>query len=174
MRDDFKKINRFSQAFAEAYQDLPAASRAILRRADRPSALSAFWRCWNQAEESAGPIDKFRGRVVDLLADLIRVRLFESFAPHPEASFGSWLKAGKEVPERRIEALLSAQESGGVIEDLQAIAGFKRPPSQRAAPPLNLGDLVCGLIGNRLSPRTASRWAQDYFATSSREGASKS
>lgn len=161
----FAKIAAFANAFAAAHAQLPAGTRAMLRRADRPSTLGAFWHCWAQAEQQTEAVNEGRGRIADVLSQLIKIRMFDAFTPSQDAkdTFGAWLAAGKEVPERRIEALLASRDSASVITDLQAIASFKKTTATQSAPPLALGSLLTGLFALQLSATTARIWADDFF-----------
>jgi CRISPR type I-E-associated protein CasB/Cse2 len=158
---NFKHIELFSKAFADAYTRLDRGQQARLRRADQPTSVGSFWRCWAAAETQTGVIEEGRGRLAGVLSELICVRLLDACAPgdQPGLSFGQWLAAGKQVPERRVEALLSARESQAVTQDLQAIAGFKKSDPKT----LDLGSLVPGLFPRQLAPQTTRRWADDFF-----------
>lgn len=162
---DFGLLNNFAAAFAFAYRQLAAGQQAILRRADRPATLSLFWVCWQKAEAQVGKVEEGRERLTDVLAQLIRIRLFDSFTPSDdrEDTFGAWLARGKPLPERRVEALLTAQTSQAVIDDLQALASFKKTSTHQAPPPLHLGSLVSGIFGHKLSSKTAQKWADEFF-----------
>lgn len=159
MANEVERRQAVGRAFKEAFDSLPRGDKAMLRRADDPFSLSAFWQCLSQTEAATGntvsPAERTILQKMLPLADLYQASKLDVGVLLREAS----------INLRRAEVILTTKDLDDLIQNLASIAGIH----DAAKKGLDFGFLLSDLHSFNYDPtRARMRWAENYFTSSTK------